>query len=104
MLDPMTPGAGRALRRAGRRAQGRASAHVGLVDLLAALAADADGRAHALLVAHGADVPALVAWLGAVEEDDEAAPAPDLPLSADLRVALQDATWLARAAGRGPEV
>jgi thiamine-phosphate pyrophosphorylase len=103
MLDLMTPGAERALRRARRRAHGRASSHVELVDLLVALASDTDGRAHALLVAHGADIQSLFSWLGVVEDDgpDESA---ELPFAADLRVSLQDASWLARSAGRGPEV
>ncbi len=103
MLDLVTPGAERALRRARRRARDRAAAEVDPIDLLAALVADVDGRAHALLIDHGADVGSLTTRLEIADQsaDDEES---EVPYAASLRGTLVDAAWLARAADRGHEV
>ncbi len=105
MLESFTAGALRALGRAETRARRRGSPLVEPVDLLTALAEEAESRAALLLAEHGLDPDRLLAVLGADpsspagEVDGE--PAADRPgHSHEVRLALGDAVEHARSAGR----
>lgn len=102
MLESMTAGAERALRRAGALASIRGAVVVEPGDLLVALAEDEDCLAATLLVRHGADLEVLQSSIAKAS----AVPAPgECPLpSPELRAILADAALLARIDDRGREV
>ncbi|MFO0956654.1 MAG: thiamine phosphate synthase [Isosphaeraceae bacterium] len=102
MLESLTAGADRALRRAASLARLRQAAQIEPIDLLAALAEDEDGRAATLLARHGADLPALQpATRNTTGGTDESEPPPPDP---EYRAVLADAALLARIDDRGREV
>jgi thiamine-phosphate pyrophosphorylase len=108
MIDePYTPGAERALERASERARRRGAALVDPGDLLAALAADAEGHAAAILLRHGVQPDELLAALGCegVAPEGEPGPAADrVPLSQIVRAVLAEATLHARQLDRSRPV
>jgi thiamine-phosphate pyrophosphorylase len=119
MYDAYTPGAQRALDRAQVRARAHGGSFVEPVDLLAALADEAESRAAELMARFGLDPARVLNALGmdpeqsSLDSDLESLPARrdesgelDIPLphSAALRAVLLDATSQARAIDRGLHV
>jgi thiamine-phosphate pyrophosphorylase len=103
MLETFTAGAQRAVERAEARARRRGSDRVEPIDLLGALLEEPESRAALMLAEHGVEPEAMLLAL------EEALPAeaesPEfVSHSADVRLALGDATVQARAIDRGREV
>src|SRR3954451_12663048 len=101
MSEPFTAGARRALDRAQGIARRRGATATEPVDLLIALAHEAESRAAELLAEYGFVVATAVERLGLagieeepapVEDHDATWPAHDLPHSPEFRATLNDAT------------
>ena len=102
MLETFTAGARRAVERAEARARKRGSERVELMDLLGALLDEPESRAVLLLAEHGVEPEPL---LETMDEQAAEAEAPEVVThSAEVRLALGDATNQARAIDRGREV
>jgi thiamine-phosphate pyrophosphorylase len=112
MWEWYTAGARRALDRAGARARWRGATAIEPIDLLAALADEAESRAAEVLAEFGLDAARAREALGTGEgpPSDEAQGAADaagppaLPHSPAIRVALNDATTQARSLDRNRSV
>jgi thiamine-phosphate pyrophosphorylase len=104
MSEMFTAGAQRALERALMRAHWRGSSMVEAIDLLAALVDEPESRAASLLAEFGLDPIGVLGALGATpwpDDESELAELPSAPHSPDLRAALSDAAFRARALDRG---
>jgi thiamine-phosphate pyrophosphorylase len=107
MFESFTAGALRALRRAEARARARSSSLVELADLAAALADESESRASALLAEFGLAPERLLEALGVEIEpppDDQEGSADSVPMSAETRIALSDASVRAKALDRSQSV
>jgi thiamine-phosphate pyrophosphorylase len=107
MTEAFTVGARRAIDRAQGRARRRGAAAVEPTDLLAALVDEDESRAAAILAGFGLGPERVWEALGAEPpqpERDDADAADSLPVSADLRAALNDAAFQARGVSRGRAV
>jgi thiamine-phosphate pyrophosphorylase len=110
MSEAYTAGARRAIERARSRARRRGAAQVEPLDLLAALADEAESRAAELLAEFGLERTRVDEALGAVEVTAETPPegpgdeASSPPHAPTLRTALNDAAVQARSLGRGRSV
>lgn len=108
MLESFTAGALRALDRAQHRARCRGAMLIEPIDLLAALAEEPESRAALLMAEHGLDPEQLLDELGQPPEPAatpmDGAPPSAVPPSAEVRLALGDATEHARSIDRGREI
>src|SRR5690606_18647596 len=113
MLETFTAGARRVLDRARSRAMRRGAATIEMLDLLAALADEAESRAAELLAEHGLPPDRLLEALGLArtesdageEAREESGPELDaLPEAPSLRAALGEAALKARALDRSRAV
>jgi thiamine-phosphate pyrophosphorylase len=109
MFESFTAGALRVLRRAEVRARARSASVVELLDLAAALADDSESRAAALLIEFGLAPGRLLEALDLEIEPppaggDEDGSDASVPISADTRAALHDASTRAKALDRTQSV
>ena len=107
MFESFTAGALRALRRAEARARARSAESVELADLAAALADESESRASVLLEEFGLAPGRLLDALGVEVEpppDDEDGSSAPVPMSADTRAAMGDASTRAKALNRNQPV
>ncbi len=104
MFESFTAGALRALRRAEARAKARSSPEVEPGDLASGLADEPESRASSLLAEFGLDPAAVAAALGmadaAPDEAEGIEPLEPLPISAEARSAIVEASTRARSANR----
>jgi thiamine-phosphate pyrophosphorylase len=116
ILESLTAGAARAMKRAALVAQQRIASLIEPLDLLAALAAEEESRAVELLAEFGIDVARLMEGIGWEQLPSSARIEPEsesesrlqaddlLPASDELRLVLTEATTLARGLDRTREV
>jgi thiamine-phosphate pyrophosphorylase len=108
MFESFTAGALRALRRAEGRARARSSESVTLGDLAAGLADESESRAAVLLIAHGLTPERALEALGVDRdpppESEAGSDSSPMPMAADCRLAIGDATTRAKALDRTQSV